>query len=170
MNKSPITSGGYIRTLTILTFALMAGQVVFAGIVLFNNSMDNSAKVDFPIAVAYGICGMLLASGLGAGKVIHDKKMKEIRMKTSLEIQLNDYRSAFIIRYAMMEMPGFAAIVFFLLTGEHFLLFFSFASVIAMFVFRPTLNKLIQDLQPDFKTQQLLEDPQAVLFETTRTL
>lgn len=170
MNKIKVTSRQYLKMFNLLLIGLIVGQIGFAVGVLMMHLNGEPTNPTFPIAVAYGICGMLLASGLGAGKVIFEKKIQAAREQTSLADQLQSYRAAAIIRFALLEMPGIASIVFYLLTQEEFLLCFCAASIISMFAFRPTLPKLIQDLQLDFKSQQLLEDPNAVLYEVERSL
>jgi 4-hydroxybenzoate polyprenyltransferase len=165
ITKETMTTRGYLRTLTILTYALMLGQVFFSIVVFILFYLGRETVEVLPPAILYGICGLLLMGGIGIGTVIYRKKIEKIRQLKTLESQFREYRAAIILRYAMLEMPGFFSIALYLVTGNIGLLAFSFVSVCAMVVIRPTLQGIIKDLQPDFKTQQLLEDSDAVLYE-----
>ena len=83
----------------------------------------------------------------------------------NLSEKLIDYRSALIVRYALLEGPSFFAIVVYMFTGE--LMFLGMAVlIILIFLFiSPSVEKAGNDLELGQKEKQMLADPNSVVDE-----
>jgi len=149
-----------IRSLRILSIALITGMILFAAVVIGLNAFDAILVEKFQyyaeivIAVSAGFAFVLFL----IARHLFGKKMQAIK-NTSVNIsdKLNQYRTAFVSYMALCEAPGLLAIVLFLLSGVYWLLLVTIAMILAMAAKFPTKQKLINDMELDWKEQQELE-------------
>ncbi len=166
MQIKPITSKEYFKGIRIVHFALVAGQVFFALITLF---LLQVGKLDMEgqglINVFIFILPLFVVAGIIASQVMFKIKLKEVKKKINLSEKLIDYRSALIVRYALLEGPSFFAIVVYMFTGE--LMFLGMAVlIILIFLFiSPSVEKAGNDLELGQKEKQMLADPNSVVDE-----
>ena len=109
METNQMTTKAYFKALTIVYFALVAGQVVFALLALFlvqtgklgdgGEELSNIFLYVLPFFVVGGILG---------SNIMFKKSLAEAKNKTGLLEKMNYYRSALIIRYALLEGPPFS--------------------------------------------------------------
>lgn len=79
--------------------------------------------------------------------------LKSIRKKSNIEAKLNLYRSAVIVRYALLEGPGLLAIVSYLLTANTTYILLALVVIAYLYVVLPTKGKVILDLEIDQSEQ-----------------
>ena len=113
------TSKEYFKILKIMHLALLIGLSAFTlivyllsingGIIADNSDLDNLFQYIAPT---------LIVSGIIASYLIQKNKVNKIKLKTNVIEKLTDYRSAFIIKFALLEAPAFFAIVIFILTAN----------------------------------------------------
>ncbi|MBX2845781.1 MAG: hypothetical protein KTR13_06150, partial [Saprospiraceae bacterium] len=63
----------------------------------------------------------------------------------SIGAKFTTYRSASIIRYALLEGPSLVNSVFYLLTGNPIHLYIALAGVAVLFLSRPSLQQFVSD-------------------------
>lgn len=139
-----------IKALTILHKALLTGQALFllvASLVAFmGNSISTSSLKAYPnqiilICIGAGIAGYV------AGNVLFKKKLEQIKNDNkSLSEKFNDYRSACIVRWALVEFATLFCIILFLVSRVNALTIVAVALIILFFTTRPSLEKTASDL------------------------
>ncbi|MDY0102567.1 MAG: hypothetical protein RBS07_06475 [Lentimicrobium sp.] len=137
------------KSLAIVFFALLAGQVIFAlvslglvsqGMIPAEPQLRNIGLIVIPFLVFFGFMG---------SRLIGSRMLMKARMALDTEDKFNQYRSAFILRLALLETPGFFAIVAFMLTGER--IFLGFLSILLFYFVTlfPSESKIIAELGPE---------------------
>jgi tellurite resistance protein TehA-like permease len=148
MTAGTQTSREYFRTLNILFFALVAGQFFFAIIIIFLNltGIENEQGKDIK-QILLLLVPILIVGSIYASQMVFKSKLSLIKNKTLLKEKMFEYRSACIIRWAILELPGFLSLVICFWTGD--LLFLGMtAIVIAYFItIRPGVEKAIIENQ-----------------------
>lgn len=155
----------YFKAMHILFFALLAGQVMFALIVLIFNLMgiitegfDDSVSNIF---IAVNI--LFIGSCLYASNFVFQNKMKSIDAMAPLSSKLAEYRSASIIKWALLEGPSFLAIIFTFLTGN--LIFLGLAALVMIYfvTMKPNADKAANEMGLDYEEKQRLIDPETLI-------
>lgn len=154
----------YFTSLTIIHAALVMGQVLFAGVAYYIHSQQSQRQVastgdDITL---YLTVAMAIA-GVAGGHVISTSKIKSLRNLKSLGEKLSGYRTALILRYALLEGPSLFALVNYLTSGNIIFLAISAMLVAITILFRPSKERAIIDLEPNPVEKKDLENPDATL-------
>jgi len=163
-----VSTRSYIRSLSILHFALISGQVIFALVTLFLRTSDAIELVPFSPEISKSllyIVPVVAAGAVLAGGFLFRQKVAHLKMLPASAEKYGGYRSACILRYAITEAPSLVTIVLFLLSGNYYYLAITGAVIIALISLRPSSAALIRHLQPSFEEQAALEQPDGVLYE-----
>jgi hypothetical protein len=161
METRPQTSKDYFRTLQIIFFALIAGQVVFCLIVFFLiRTGDFNAELQDLKNIFFIIVPVFVIGGYLGGRMLFKNSMKAAQNKAALSEKLEDYRSASIVRYALLEGPSMLAIISYLLTGEISFLVMAAFIIAIFFTILPTPQKAAADLELDLNDEQKLTNDQ----------
>jgi hypothetical protein len=143
------TPEGFIKSISVIHLALLAGQVVF-GIVAFGQSgkayfgIRNTGDVLIFIVPVVAIAGFL------AAYVLFQQQLIALRSKASLGEKIIGYQTALIVRFALLEGPSLLAIVAYLANGNLFYLAIAGLLVFYFISLRPTLEKVENDLELNF--------------------
>lgn len=139
-----------IKALHILHKALFAGQVLFlliASFITYGGKVQSASSLSlYPnqillLCIGIGIAGYL------AGNFLFRKKLAQINSDSkSLTEKLNDYRSASITRWAMMEFATLFCIILFLVAKINMLLIVAVALILLFLATSPSLRKTASDL------------------------
>jgi divalent metal cation (Fe/Co/Zn/Cd) transporter len=167
-NKQSITPKIYFKTVNILFLALVAGQVVFACVLLFLNQTQRK-KIEFITpdvhqALLWAAPAFAVA-GLALSWIVFNAKLKALQHKDSIAEKLSGYQSAMIIRFALMEAPSLLALGLFYITGDYIFLGTSAFIILAFLFNRPSKALIIQHLRLHDDEKLLLEDSEAFLYE-----
>jgi hypothetical protein len=164
MVPSGQTSKEYFNTLTIIHAGLLVAQVVFGAIAYFlksNGMFESNGEETSSILI---LVGPLVAIGGIAASIMAGKgQMKIAKQKIDLKEKLASYRTALLIKLALLEMPTLFVIVCFLLSGKYFLLGFAGAILILFYIYRPTLDGIATDLELSPSDKKTIEDPNAIV-------
>jgi len=87
------------------------------------------------------------------------RKLNQCRAKQHLNAKLTEYRSALILKFAVMDVTTLILILSYLLTGELIILIAAGLLIIIFTTYIPTKAKLINDLALSFTDRQILNDP-----------
>lgn len=149
MTTQKQTSKEYFRSITIIYFGLLIGQVAFSAITLYLNlglmyQPDDSLRDVFIYVVP-----ILVVNGFVTGHLIYKNRLKKIKSYNILTSKMGEYRGAMIIRLAMLEGASLFSIIVYLLTAD--LIFIAMSGlIIAYFIkLRPTIDKISMDLELD---------------------
>jgi hypothetical protein len=166
METIQLTTKEYFRTLAILHIALILGQVLFAGVVVllvksgvsFMN-VDNLTGIFLYLVPITGVCGLL------GSILVYKNKVNRLKGSGDLKTKMTGYRTAMILRYAIVEVPSFISIIAVMLTGNFMFFLFTGFVIMLMAYWRPSKETIISDLQLDYKEMTTLEDPKAIIAE-----
>lgn len=152
------TSQDYFRSLTILHAALMLGQILLAIIFYFVFNADKEPVFGVEAAGQSWvyIAGGATIFGVLASAQLFGMQIKKWREEKDLSAKLAGYRSALITRYALLEMPSLLALIGYFLTNNLLTLIFTGLILILFFIYRPTKEKLITELELSPAEQALL--------------
>ena len=140
MNTKKQTSKEYFKTLQIIYYALVAGQLIFVSIGFYmvktgrfninNPSLNNVFIYIIPLIV---IGGVLLSN------FIFNKKLNDAKGKPSLIEKMTTYRTCLIIRYGLLEGPSFLAVIAYLVTNSIIFLGLAGLIIVLFSTFKPTI-------------------------------
>ena len=149
--------GSALKALNIIHKALMTGQILFAAVCIYltyTKTIDSPAKdLDRVLQVAALV---ITAAGIFAGMSFFKNKLLHLRgMQTSTKEKFNQYRSACIVQWALLEGPSIFCIICFFLTGNYA---FLALMVVVLFLFAITApSKLKVQLQLQISEAELDE-------------
>ncbi len=135
------------KQLNILFFALLAGQIFFVFISLINVlilknafAKDGLSVVFVFLVPAYSFFVVL------AGSIVYKKRLAGIGQK-EMNVRFEIFRSAFIIRLALMESSSFISFVVYMISGDWIYLAFGLL-IVAIFLFlRPVKERILSDME-----------------------
>jgi hypothetical protein len=160
-----LTSRQYFSILSTLHRAFLIGQVLFAVAavaVRTTGQMEVDAGKELGEILPIVALGLAIA-GVAASHFLFSKRLETLRQRDGLAQKLQDYRSALILRWALLEGPVMLAIIAYMLTGNFLLLILIAAVVILFIFFRPSRSRALQDLQLPHDEEYQLTDPDAVV-------
>jgi hypothetical protein len=142
----------------------MTGVIFFGAITYYlhysNLAIDYGTEIIFPLLI---VVSVFTISGIFASHFVFKQRLKEIVKKTNLKDKLNEYRSALIIKFAIIEGCSFFVVIAYYMTGQLFFLTFLGILLIIFIAFRPTKDKSIMDLELSHSDQQLIYDSTAII-------
>ena len=156
-------SKDYFRAIQIVHLAMVAGILFFVLISVFLQAKafgtmdDESNNLLMVFALAFA------AIGIASSKILFRRKLIKCNAKTTLTEKLDEYRSALIIKFASLEAPSFLSIVIYLLTGNTIVLVIAGVLIIIFLMYRPTKEKLMDDITLDTKEKALINNPEAIV-------
>lgn len=155
----------YIKSQLTLYWALLFGLLAISAILYYLNSSSELEDGD-PIISRYYWLAVLFAGSTGfLGYFVFNKKIMKIPKSDELNQKLIQYRSYLIGRYAMWEGTGLVCVVFYFLSNDlRFLLLTGFMILLFLF-FKPSYERLEEDLQLSSEEKNKMEDPNEVVFE-----
>jgi hypothetical protein len=158
------TSKVYLTFLTLIHSAMFVMQVVFGAVAYFlkSNGMfdSNGEEISDILLIAAPIVAV---GGIAASTFVGKMQMRIARQKTDLKEKLFAYRSALLVRLALLEMPTLFILVCYLLTGKILLLGLAAGVLILFYMNRPTINNLAMDLELNPTDRKTIEDPNAIV-------
>jgi hypothetical protein len=135
---------GFLKTISIIYFALIAGQLMFIVVAFFSvsdNPPQNQDYDNFNIVVP-----IIVGSGLFLSNLIFKQLISKIKDNFTFQKKIEAYRSALIIKYALLEGPSIFSTAIFLISGNFMFLAFSAVMILAFLINFPSRNKAVQDL------------------------
>ncbi len=166
MQTKAQTTKEYFKSLTILHFALLIGQVLF-GIVTFYINSTNTVGFDYVIQndIFLLVAPVLFIGGILSSTLIAKHQLKMNKAKTILKAKLGGYMSTLIIKLAILEGVSLCMLVFYYMTANLLFLLLSGLTIVLFIMNRPTKEKAINDLELNQKERALIEDPEAIVAE-----
>ena len=135
---------GFLKTINIIFFALLAGQVVFISIALY--IVNSSPPIETENDLFNIIVPVVVGSGLFISNLIFKKLLEKINNDAKLESKLAIYQKASVLKFALLEGPSIFATVVYIISGNLMFLGFSVVMILAFLMNIPTRNRLINDL------------------------
>lgn len=142
------TTPAYFKAFTILFFALLLGQLLFALIafvLVFTGSFSGVDKDTEKILVY--MVPLLQISLLIAAHTIFKKRIESIKAGYSLPEKLAAYRALYILRFALIEGATLFAIIAYIITGLALIWVFIAIGIFSFLILKPSKEKLIKELK-----------------------
>lgn len=146
----------FLKTLTIIHTALCAGLILFAVFAYYQND-DFTARMD-PQAIFIYLVPIVAVAGYFLSQVLFKKQIQAISSEEQLSAKLGKYQSASLIKYALLEGPGFLALIAYFWSGNALYLVIAIALVAYLFVQRPTAEKIKKGLPLTLKEQKQFDN------------
>lgn len=149
----------YLSVLRILHLALVAAVVVFGAVVYFvllplpDFQSEKNAGLFLCLSAGYNVFAAII------GQWLFSKQLNKVKSSMDLSDKLNIYRSASIIRWALLEGAILATLVFYLLSGNLVLLGIAGIIFWPLLFQYPNAMKVKTDLELSQTELALLEDP-----------
>jgi len=133
------------KTLAIIHLALVIGQILFAVIcvMLIEKTeiiLNDTSDIFLFLVPAFAVFGLI------ASNLVFKKMLDQLNQKNNPADKLAAYRSAFIIRCALLEAPSLLGIVAYYLQGNFLYIFISGFIILFFITIRPTKEKIEIDL------------------------
>jgi MFS family permease len=166
IDTKPQSSKEYFHALQIIYFALIAGQVLFGLLTfyLIQSGLFDGDQKDLRNIFIY-IVPVFVVGGIFGSHIMFKKVLNEAKRKPSLYEKISAYRSALIVRYALLEGPSFFGIVVFLITGDYLFLGMNGLIIAVFFTLMPTVNRAVNDLELSANDTHTINDPNGVIAE-----
>ena len=166
MSISQQTSKEYFRSLRIIYFAVIAGQVIFGMVAVFiNQEVQLNSALDQIRDVLIYIVPLIAIGGILGSNLVFKSRLKLLKSRVSLIEKTADYRAALIVRYALLEGPSFFALVIYFLTGDVLFLGVAGLIIVVFLAIRPTIERVASDLDLNLNDKQAINDPNRVIAE-----
>jgi len=141
-----------LRSLKIIYAAMMLGVTFFLVIVIFLNQQAGpfAEKDPFFEQMLLGVSNLMAFTSIPLGLFLFKKRTEGIA-KLALPQKLETYRSAMIVRAAVIEGSAFFFVIGYALTGLSVFLFEILALLALMVYFFPGSNRLAEELKHDMR-------------------
>lgn len=147
----------YLRTNQIIHIVLTLGQLLFVFIVFFIIRSANTHATTENYIIIIGI--LIAGLGIFASISVSQNRLKSVQIDDSLSTKLKKYRDALMYRYLFLEGASVILGVAAFLTNDLLLLIPTIVITILMFFWRTDKQKIINELNLDFKEEKELDDP-----------
>jgi len=145
-NNMTTQVNGYLKTLQILFIGLFTGPILFLGVCLFiqsgNQPVEQTGQSPlFFIAIGFAVIGIMGSRALYSSRIAKIQEMDNVKQK------LENFRTAFIIRLALIEGPTLLCIVGLLVEEQQIFLYVAIVLILAQALNYPTKSKVANDIQ-----------------------
>jgi cobalamin synthase len=135
---------------------LSAGILLLASIFFDNQAFFQDPEIRNLTLVIFPI---LAFTGLIASLMVYRIRINQVNRKATLGKKLYQYRSALIVRWAILESACYITILAYMFSGLRLLLAIVAFLMVYLIMLKPNLEKTIIDLDLDHKERALLMDP-----------
>lgn len=138
MTTERISSTNEFKGIRIIYYALAAGQIIMALIVsylMIDGEKVFSWEMSNPF---YLIAPILMLSSISMSSLLFTKRMEEAKSIKGFVEKIEHYRSAIILRSALLEGINLICIIFYFLEVNYFFLLLFFIGLGAFLLIRPS--------------------------------
>lgn len=156
----------YFSILRILHLALCAAVVAFGTVVHFVILPVQGVEAGTNSGLYVNLSAGYMVFAISIGYWLFGSQMKTAKAASNLSDKLNTYRSANIIRWALLEGAGLVALVFYLLSGNVILLAIAGIALLVLGLLHPNVMRLKVDLDLSQTELDRLDDPQDLVVQS----
>lgn len=154
------SSGEYMNSLRIIHGAMLLLQVLFLAVVFWLVEPSRMPEHDLFFNIAGAV---VLVLGFVLSYILPAKSINESKAKRGLGEKLNVYRTAAILNWALLDGVCVFLIVGYFMTGELRFVLASVFAMVALFLNRPTIDRIVYKLDLDESEQRTLENPNSAI-------
>ena len=146
-----------IKALKIIHAAMAIGQVLFVAIIVFLVLTGLIPGVEGSLAnILLMITVFFILSGTIGSQLLFQSRLNLARKETTLAGKLAVYRSALIIRYALIELPSLFTVIAALLTGNTLFLLLAGMIIVFFLTLYPSATRVAMHLGLEPEEKALL--------------
>jgi hypothetical protein len=146
-DQKSLQSKTFFLTVDVLFFALLIGQTIYFFLGLFLIQSGNIEGISGMNTIFMFITPVVVLSSILASKFIYTKRVTEFDKSLSLEIKLVSYRTANIVKLALLEGANIFNISIMVITTDYFFAAIFIIIIILFFLNRPTKEKFIVEYE-----------------------
>ena len=162
--KQPLTSKQYFKALTIIFYALIAGQIAFMLIAFFSPYFfEKLILSDKEQMYAALLVSFICVFGFSFSRLYFKKSLNRLIQQENLIEKMQKYQRLIVIKYAAWETPSICAIIAAFLTGNTIFLTFSILLILLLFVDKPSKEKAIKELCLSGEDAQKINTPSEII-------
>ncbi|HEX7356439.1 MAG TPA: hypothetical protein VF270_01870 [Ignavibacteriaceae bacterium] len=148
MNKELSSiQANYFPSLNLIFFALLIGQLIYFFVGIFLIQSGNINGFGGMNTVFMFITPVVVLSSIIASKYIYTKQVTEFDKSLPLVNKMTSYRTATIIKLALLEGANIFSISIMIITASYFYAALFLIITALFFLNRPTKEKLIMDYE-----------------------
>lgn len=144
MQTNNVTIKEYFTVLKIIFAGMLFSQVIMliVSLLIFNNAEPNYELNNiFEIVVT-----LLFVTSIAATYFISKQKMKSIYEKNNISEKLEEFRTLFILKFAILEMPSMLSVISYIFTGNKLFLIYSVIIILVFLVNYPSKERIASEL------------------------
>jgi len=146
-NENSTIFRNYFSTLNILFFALLSGQTIYFFVGLFMIQSGNIEGFGGMNTTFMFITLVVVLSSILASKFIYTKQVISFDKNLPIEKKLASYRTANIVRLALLEGANIFNISVMIISASLFFAALFIVTIVLFFFNRPTKEKFIMDYE-----------------------
>lgn len=146
-NKNSSIQVNYFVTLNIIFFALFSGQVIYFFVALYLIQSGNINEYGGMNTIFMFITPIVVLSSILVSKFIYTKQITMFDKSLPIENKLVSYRTANIIRLALLEGANIFNTSILIITANYFFAALFVIIIILFFFNRPNKEKFIMDYE-----------------------
>jgi hypothetical protein len=150
-----MTPAPFTRSLQILFFALLSGQILVCTILYFIWEIPPTTEEESDLWLK--IASVATIALLGLGMFLRKKNVEQARTQTNLEDKKARYRAALVLQWALTESATMLNVVVFCMTSNMSALSVAAAVILFFAMLMPTRGKLVDELELNFSEQNQLD-------------
>lgn len=156
----------YFNILRILHLALSAAVIVFGVVAHFVLLPIQGAEAGTNSALYVNLSAGYMVFAISIGYWLFGNQMKTAKAANNLSDKLNAYRSANIIRWALLEGAALMALVFYFVSGNILLIAIAGVALLLLGLLHPNVMRLKVDLDLSQTELDRLDDPQDLVVQS----
>lgn len=140
-----------ISVLRMLFFAMLFGQISFGAIIAFVMGKTTAVQLPIDSKIAMAIVVLFSAVAILVAYKVYAAKLLKARACSDTKQKLEGYKTASIVRWAIMEGVCLLNVILFFVLGDFNFLFCALAVLALFLTTMPTSSKLINELGIDMQ-------------------
>ncbi len=153
-----MTSRVYFSILRKMFLGLLLGQLIFAGIAIYFNQLEEGFGDGFPEIMIF-IVPAVMIGGFLLSTMITKRKIGQINPELALITKLGEYRTIAIIKWALLEAPILLALICYLNTGDWVHLGLVGTGILYFASLYPTPLKVAREMNLPTDEGRLIQNP-----------
>lgn len=159
METTGQTFNQYLTALRILHGAMVMGLLMFMVIIHFVLQPEPEGDSALFVNLMAGFLAICIALSYW----LYGQRVAALKTEPNLSAKLEGYRSASIIKFALLEGPSLAALVFYLVSGNIVLLGIGALGAMVLAINHPTAMKIKTDLDLSPADNARVDNPNEVV-------
>ena len=147
-----------LRSLNIIYFALIGGQFILFGIIMY---LMNGSEIE-PHAENLRMLRMFIpivsVSTVAMSYALYNKRREQGAALENIALKTSHYRVSNILRWAIVESGNMFALIAVFLTGSNFFLIFFLLGMGVFLVYRPNISGFVQDYSLNSSEEKVLRE------------